>query len=95
MSIETTLAIASFTLGIGGTLWAVVQWYTSSQTKKYAAERDFQHLRRNQEQLIAAIESLAEDVDHVAEEIRTVSRVAQIILAKQGDAASELLKKRD
>lgn len=95
MNIETTLAIASFTLGIGGTLWAVVQWYTSSQTKRYAAERDFQHLKRNQEMISQGIGSLAEDIDEVKEEVRTISRVAQILLARSGDMTSELLKKRD
>lgn len=95
MTIETLLAVASFVLGVGGTLWAVVNYYASSQTKKYAAQRDFEHLRRNQEQLIHNLSEIAKDIDEVREEVRNMSRVAQIILAKRGDSESELLGRKD
>lgn len=95
MSIETFIAVAGFVLGVGGTLTAVVNYYASSQTKKYAAQRDFEHLRRNQEQLIHNISEIAKDIDEVREEVRNMSRVAQIILAKRGDSESELLGRKD
>lgn len=95
MSIETFIAVAGFVLGVGGTLTAVVNYYASSQTKKYAAQRDFEHLRRNQEQLIHNLSEIAKDIDEVREEVRNMSRVAQIILAKRGDSESELLGRKD
>lgn len=38
-----------------------------AEVKKYAAERDFAHLRRNQEQMLKNIEVLIEDFDERAD----------------------------
>lgn len=95
MNIETFVAVAGFVLGVGGTLTAVVNYYASSQTKKYAAQRDFEHLRRNQEQLILNIASLAEDIDETRQLVKDLSRVAGILLAKNNDSVSELLGRRE
>ncbi len=97
MKIETFIAVASFALGIGATLWSVVQYYTSSVQKRYAAERDFQHLRRNQEQLLEAVRQVQSELDDLSDELRNLARVAQILLAKQGDSVSALLgyRKKD
>ena len=49
--------------GITGTLLGLARWYASSEKKKYAAERDFQHLKRAQEQLSEGLKLISEEVE--------------------------------
>lgn len=58
-----SIAIISFLIGLGTTLAGVTAWYTSAVKKKYAAEREFQHLRRNQEQIQTGLNDLVQEVD--------------------------------
>lgn len=95
MKIETLIAIASFTLGIGSTLWAVVQWYSASQTKRYAAERDFGHLLRNYESIQQILNQQSEELEELRLLISDMSRVFSILLARgSDDTFSEILGKR-
>lgn len=47
------LALGGFILGLLTSLFGAIAWYGSAVQKRYAAERDFQHLKRNYEQLAA------------------------------------------
>lgn len=47
---------------IGGILTAA-RWYADSEKKKYAAERDFAHLRKNQEQQAENMKLVMEEVE--------------------------------
>jgi hypothetical protein len=47
------LALLGFLLGVITSVVGWLAWYGSSVRKRYAAERDFQHLKRNYEQLAA------------------------------------------
>ncbi|MBW4479677.1 MAG: hypothetical protein KME54_23230 [Tolypothrix brevis GSE-NOS-MK-07-07A] len=38
-------------------------WFVSAEKKKYAAERDFQHLKNNQKDISSGIASLGKDID--------------------------------
>lgn len=42
--------VATF-LGVVSTIGGFLLYYNSSVRKRYAAERDFQHLKKNQEQM--------------------------------------------
>jgi len=85
MKIETVISITSFLFGIGGTLWAVLQWYAISQTKRYAAERDFQHLRANQEQLSQNLRVVLDELEECNRNVQDLARLASILLARSGD----------
>lgn len=50
---QNWLALAGFVLGLFTSLAGALAWYATSVRKRYAAERDFQHLKRNYEQLAA------------------------------------------
>lgn len=65
MDWNTLIALASFVGGVIASAITCLKWYGNSQKKAYAAERDFQHLRRNYEQLAEAIKQ----VDHEVEQI--------------------------
>jgi hypothetical protein len=51
ISLNDFVAIGGFVLGILTAFCGWLAWYGSSVKKAYAAERDFNHLRRNYEQL--------------------------------------------
>lgn len=51
ISLNDFVAIAGFLLGVITAFGGWLAWYASSVKKAYAAERDFNHLRRNYEQL--------------------------------------------
>ena len=52
ISLNDFVAIAGFLLGIITAFGGWLAWYASSVKKAYAAERDFNHLKRNYEQLV-------------------------------------------
>lgn len=53
-----SLVLATATTVVGGVLW-----YANSEKKKYAAERDFAHIRRNQEQMQQGLNDLLREFD--------------------------------
>lgn len=63
MDINTVIAVAGFFLGIGSSLIGLITWYSNSEKKRYAAERDFNHLKRNYEQLTLNLKMVAEEID--------------------------------
>jgi len=62
--VAATISVFSFVLLIGSNLIWVIRSYSNTEKKKYAAERDFQHLRKNQENLLNNINLLFRDIDH-------------------------------
>lgn len=52
ISLNDFVAIAGFLLGVVTAFAGWLAWYGSSIKKAYAAERDFNHLKRNYEQLV-------------------------------------------
>ena len=67
MDLNSLLAVLTFIGGgvagaIGGVATAA-RWYADSEKKKYAAERDFAHLRKNQEQQAENMNLMMEEVE--------------------------------
>jgi hypothetical protein len=61
--LNTLLAIAGFVLALGGNItWAIIL-YGNGEKKKYAAERDFTHLRNNQKQMSEGIAHGFEEIE--------------------------------
>lgn len=54
----SSLFLACFTAFMGALLW-----YIQSEKKKYAAERDFQHIRNNQKNISDSIALLTRDLE--------------------------------
>lgn len=63
IKIETWIAIISFLLGLGATFNGVIIWYANSEKKKYAAERDFSHLKNNYQQLTTNQNLILDELD--------------------------------
>lgn len=52
------LVLATITTLLGG-----VVWFANAEKKRYAAERDFGHIRRNQEQIQTGLNNLLRELD--------------------------------
>jgi hypothetical protein len=70
-NLNTLLAIAGFVLALGGNItWAIIL-YGNGEKKKYAAERDFTHLRNNQKQIS---DGIAHGFDELERRFDTLDR---------------------
>ncbi len=57
------IALGSLILATATTVIGALVWYANSEKKKYAAERDFAHIRRNQEQMQQGLTNLFNEID--------------------------------
>lgn len=69
MKPEVLIALAGFFAGLIPYGVGIIIWYGKSTKKRYAAERDFQHLKRNQEQIVSNIAHIANEFDKRFDEI--------------------------
>ena len=73
LNASDTIALLALVLAILTTAGAVLLSYVQAEKKKYAAERDFAHLKRNMEQLIQNIgfqtKALEEQFDQLQRDI--------------------------
>ncbi|KAM3102105.1 hypothetical protein ACKFKH_32440 [Phormidesmis sp. 146-20] len=95
VEISSLISIATFLAGAGSAVWGMVQWYAGAEKKKYAAERDFQHLRRNQEQMKLAIEHITKEIDLLSDDMKTLTAVFNVLLSKDGQTVSGILGYRN
>lgn len=89
MNINTVSTLVSLTLGLLGFLSGLILWYRGSVEKRYAAERDFGHLRRNQEQQSQALAI----VDDCLAELSKLS-ANQLTLLQEIDRRLELIDRQ-
>lgn len=57
------LEILSICVGLAGAVFGMLMWYKSAVEKSYAAQRDFQHLKRNQEQIASLLSANMEELE--------------------------------
>lgn len=57
------LGLAGGIIGILTFVGGILAWYSGAIEKRYAAQRDFQHLKKNQENISLGIHSLFKEVD--------------------------------
>jgi hypothetical protein len=63
--LSTEIAIGSFLMGVGSTLVAGYRWRRESDRKQFAAEREFNHLKNDNEQLRGFVSALDTKVDEL------------------------------
>lgn len=64
MQLQPYISLGAFILALGGNIiWAFVM-YANSEKKKYAAERDFNHLRNNQKNISDGIAHGFDELEH-------------------------------
>jgi hypothetical protein len=69
-NIENVLSLVSLVCGLGGAIFGALMWYRGAIEKGYAAQRDFGHLRRNQEQFAQNLLSIDNDLRALKEELK-------------------------
>lgn len=68
-SLLPLLPFFGFVLGLLTAGAGLLAYYRSSLKKEYAAERDFQHLKRNQEQLLQGLVHIDDGIAELKVEI--------------------------
>lgn len=67
LNMQTSIALGAFLLALFTNIFGVVVWYAvwyaNAEKKKYAAERDFNHLKNNQKDISNGIAEIAKDFD--------------------------------
>lgn len=61
---QDVATVAGLLMGVSSFVAGAITWYKGAIVKSYAAERDFNHLRRNLEQLSNNLSDVSEEVDH-------------------------------
>lgn len=77
MEIGTLSTLVSLTLGLLGFLSGLILWYRGAIEKRYAAERDFGHLKRNQEQMAQALGIIDDELADLIKVVRDVAEQGQ------------------
>jgi len=80
MKPENFISLGSFLLGLFTSSVAALVWYANSVKKQYAAERDFQHLLKNQTSISSGIAVLTKEVESDVEALkRLIAHETEII----------------
>ena len=82
MSASEKFAAIALLINVGTILVAGVTWWKNSLRKGFAAERAFNHLERNQEQIKTAIEQLQESQEASEREIAQLRGSLQALVGK-------------
>lgn len=69
MSAEGWIAFGAFIAGLIPYALNLLSHYSNSQQKRYAAERDFQHLKNNQENIVENLNYMAKEFDRRFDDI--------------------------
>jgi hypothetical protein len=71
LNIQTSVAIAAFLLALGGNLTWLVVTYGNAEKRKVTAERDFNHLRNNQQNIS---DGIAHGFDEIESRLEVIDR---------------------
>ena len=80
-------------ISVGTTIFVTVSWYSSVIRKQYAAQRDFDHLKRNYQQLSEGHAQIMKEFDtrfdkQVTDMIECKNTMNVILLKLTGDQSS-------
>lgn len=96
----------SLSLGAIGTWLALKTFYekkhqetlnrfAEGKQKEYAASRDFEHLRRNQEQLKENLAALDDELQDAKENVKEIKGMLVVFLSRFNDSVSNIFGKRE
>lgn len=73
-------------MSVGSALFAVVTWYSASVQKRYASQRDFEHLKRNYQQLSENHAQTSKEMDarfdQMTLDLRDIKNILNVIMVK-------------
>lgn len=88
VDVKSILSILTFLAGVGGGVLGMLRWFSTSERKKFAAEREFIHLRNNQEQMKRSMAILSSELDELSDDMKTQSACFQMLLSQSGQSIS-------
>lgn len=68
--INFALATTIGVLGLLGSIFGGIAWYNGAIEKRFAAQRSFEHLRKNQEQMGQALALIDTQLDEISNDIK-------------------------
>ncbi|MBD2204936.1 hypothetical protein H6G33_04245 [Calothrix sp. FACHB-1219] len=71
MNIQTSISLIALLLAIGGNITWLFFTYGNSEKRKLAAERDFNHLRNNQQNIS---DGIAHGFDEIEDKLEAIDR---------------------
>lgn len=71
-SLKEWLAIIVSVLGIFGFIGTVIVYHRAAVIKSYAAERDFNHLRGNQQQMVTLLTQIDDKIVEIHHELELI-----------------------
>lgn len=97
LDIKNLASLATFLAGAGSAVWGMLQYYSSSEKKKFAAEREFMHLKRNQEQMQQCLAKVMDELDDQGDDMKTMAACFNLLLSQSGQSISGIFahKKRN
>ena len=95
MDVDKLIAVIGVIIAILGVVDSGLQRYVRANTGKYAAQRDFEHLRRNQEQLKESLRVVIEDSDKMNDEMIRLSVQISTLLAMKESKLREYNDERN
>ena len=69
--------------------------YAQSREKAYAAERDFEHLRKNQEQMKESLKLLDDELTETRADFKELKGMLFAMFGRQGDSISGIFANRE
>jgi ABC-type nickel/cobalt efflux system permease component RcnA len=68
--------------------------YATCKQKEYAAERDFEHLRRNQEQMKEALRVLDDELTETRADFKELKGMLVVVFSQSGESISGIFAHR-
>jgi hypothetical protein len=78
--ISSLISIGSFLLGASGSAVGSVRWFRESQRKQFAAERDVEHLKRDNVQLREYVIKIDDNVESLTSAVVEMRSALSIVL---------------
>lgn len=82
---EQLIAVFGMMTGILGLIDAGIQRYSRRIKSSYAAERDFAHIRRNQEQFSQALGAMQEEVEQLLIKVAELRMQLAMLIGEKRD----------
>lgn len=81
---------------LGGT----IAWYSGAIEKRYAAQRDFNHLKKNQENIARGVSELFKEQDKRFDQLEKENAelknlLMNVFMTQTGESISAIMRKRD
>jgi uncharacterized protein HemX len=99
VDVKSILAVLTFLAGAGSATLAFLksratedkkrlEAYALAEKKRYAAERDFNHLRNSQEQMKLSIKELSKEIDGMQADLQTQIGLFQALMINSNQTVS-------